>query len=414
MTVERTVLDNGVAIVTEQVPYLRSVTAGIWVPVGSRAETPGDSGIAHFIEHMLFKGTPRRKAVDISRAIEAVGGTMNAYTSREYTYFFAKAMEKDFPLLVDLLADIYRNSLFDEAELAREKSVILQEILMVDDTPEEYLSDFFNGYYWGGHPLGLPVQGTAGSVERFDRRQVVDYFGDRFRRQGIVVTVVGNLPHDIEASVFGEALASLDLKEPLALSPPTVPVRGSFLKRKPIEQVHLCLGAPAVSRKSERVFAMDVLNAILGGSSSSRMFQRIREERGLAYSVGSSLSVYADAGILEIYAGTGKEHVREVLAIAWDILDDLQGGGISDDEVSFAKELIKGNTLLSLESTGYRMSLLAMNEMFLDRREPPEEILSRVDAVTPEQVRALAADTLRRDGFTLAAVGDLPDGELGL
>jgi predicted Zn-dependent peptidase len=414
MTVERTVLDNGVAIVTEQVPYLRSATVGIWAPVGSRAETPGDSGIAHFIEHMLFKGTPRRKAVDISRAIEAVGGTMNAYTSREYTYFFAKAMEKDFPLLVDLLADIYRNSLFDEAELAREKSVILQEILMVDDTPEEHLSDFFNESYWGGHPLGLPVQGTAGSVERFDRERVVDYFGDRFRRRGIVVTVVGNLPHAVEASVFGEALSSMNLKEPLALSPPTVPVRGSFLKRKPIEQVHLCLGAPAVSRKSERVFAMDVLNAILGGSSSSRMFQRIREERGLAYSVGSSLSVYADAGILEIYAGTGKGHVREVLAIAGDILDELQGGGISDDEVSFAKELIKGNTLLSLENTGYRMSLLAMNEMFLDRREPPEEILVRVDAVTPEQVRALAADTLRRDSFTLAAVGDLPDGEMRL
>jgi len=285
---------------------------------------------------------------------------------------------------------------------------------MVDDTPEEYLGDLFSASYWGGHPLGLPVQGTAGSVERFDRRRVVDYFGDRFRRQGIVVTVVGNLPHEIEASVFGEALSSLELGEPLQLSPPSEPVRGSFLKRKPIEQVHLCLGAPAVSRKSDRLFAMDVLNAILGGSSSSRMFQRIREERGLAYSVGSSLSVYADAGILEIYAGTGKEHVREVLAIAGDILDELQAGGITDGEVALAKELIKGNTLLSLEGTGYRMSLLAMNEMFLDRREPPEEILSRVDAVTPEQVRVLAADTLRRDRFTLAAVGDLPDGELGL
>jgi predicted Zn-dependent peptidase len=163
MTVARSVLDNGIAIVTEKVPYLRSVTAGIWVPVGSRAETPHDSGMAHFIEHMLFKGTARRKAIDISRAIESVGGTMNAYTSREFTYFFAKSMEKDFSLLVDLLADIYRNSVFDEAELSREKNVILQEILMVDDTPEEFLSDFFNLSYWGGHPLGSPVQGTAES-----------------------------------------------------------------------------------------------------------------------------------------------------------------------------------------------------------------------------------------------------------
>ncbi len=414
MTVARTVLENGVSIVTERVPYLRSATVGIWVPVGSRAETQGDSGIAHFIEHMLFKGTHRRKAVDISRAIEAVGGTMNACTSREYTYFYAKAMEKDFPLLVDLLSDIYRNSTFDEAEFAREKSVVLQEILMVDDTPEEYLNDFFNGSYWGGHPLGLPVQGTADSVGRFDRRRIVDCFGDRFRRQGIVLTVVGNLPHEAAASGLGEAFSTMDLSDPLEHSVPSEPVRGSFLKRKPLEQAHLCLGAPAVSRKNDRIFGMDVLNAILGGSSSSRLFQGIREERGLAYSVGSSLSAYSDAGILEVYAGTGKEHVREVLGLAGDILDDLQGGGITDDEVAFAKELIKGNTLLSLESTGYRMSLLAMNEMFLDRRESPEEILARVDAVTPEQVRSLAAETLRRDRFTLAAVGDLPDGELGL
>jgi predicted Zn-dependent peptidase len=412
MTVARTVLQNGVSIVSEQVPHLRSVTAGIWVPVGSRSETPGDSGIAHFIEHMLFKGTGRRKALDIARSIESVGGTMNAYTSREFTYFFAKAMEKDFPLLVDLLTDIYRNSVFDEAELAREKSVILQEILMVDDTPEEYLSDFFNLAYWGGHPLGLPVQGTAESVERLDRRTVLNYFGDRFRRRGIVVTVVGNLPHAAAEAAFGDALSTLALGEPLQPVPPTEPVRGAFLKRKALEQAHLCLGAPAVSRKSEHAFAMDVLNAILGGSSSSRLFQQIREERGLAYAVGSSLSAFADAGILEIYAGTGKEDVREVLAVAGDIVDALRGGGIPDEEVAFGKELIKGNTLLSLESTGYRMSLLAMNEMYLDRREPPEEILARVDAVTPEQVRELAAGLLRRDRFTLAAVGDLPDGEL--
>ncbi|MBP2675448.1 MAG: peptidase domain protein, partial [Deltaproteobacteria bacterium] len=262
MTVARSVLDNGIAIVTEKVPYLRSVTAGIWVPVGSRVETPPDSGMAHFIEHMLFKGTVRRKAIDISRAIESVGGTMNAYTSREFTYFFAKSMEKDFPLLVDLLADIYRNSVFDEAELSREKSVILQEILMVDDTPEELLGDFFNLSYWGGHPLGFPVQGTAESVGRFDRPRVLEYFGDRFRRRGIIVTLVGNLSHETAAAALRDALSSLDLGDPLSAAPPSEPVRGTFLKRKALEQAHLCLGAPAVSRKSERVFAMDVVNAV--------------------------------------------------------------------------------------------------------------------------------------------------------
>jgi predicted Zn-dependent peptidase len=412
MSVARSVLENGVAIVTERVPYLRSATAGIWVPVGSRAEGPDDSGIAHFIEHMLFKGTVRRRAVDISRAIESVGGTMNAYTSREFTYFYAKAMEKDFPLLVDLLSDIYRNSVFEEAELAREKSVILQEILMVDDTPEEFLSDFFNRSYWGGHPLGYPVQGTAESVGRFDRRTVVEYFADRIRRRGIVVTVVGNIPHDTVVSSVREALGPLDLGEPLGVRPPPFPARGTFLQRKELEQAHLCLGAPAVSRRDERVFAMDVVNAVLGGSSSSRLFQQVREERGLAYSVGSSVTVYADAGILEIYVGTGREHIEEVLDVAGAVIDSLGNGGISDGDVAFAKELIKGNTLLSLENTMYRMSHLAMNEMFLDRLEPPEEVLSRVEAVTPAQVRELAAEVLRRDRFTLAAVGDLPEGEL--
>lgn len=408
MTVERTVIGNGISIVSERVPYLRSVTAGVWVPVGSRAERPAENGIVHFIEHMLFKGTASRQAIDLSRAIESVGGTMNACTSREFTYFYAKGLEKDFPLIVDLLSDIYQNSMFDETELSREKSVVLQEILMVDDTPEEFLNDFFNLSYWGGHSLGYPVQGTAKSVGRFDRKKVAGYFTDRFRRRGIVVTIVGNLAHNAVVDAIGEALGSMKLGEPLDVVPPPKPVSGSFLKRKRLEQAHLCFGAPAVSRKSEQIFAMDVINALLGGSSSSRLFHQVREELGLAYSVGSSISAYADAGVLEVYAGTAKEHVEEVIDVVGKIIDSMRDGGISDEEVSFAKELIKGNTLLSLESTMFRMSNLAMNEMFLDRLEPPEEILALVDAVRPDQVRELAGEVLRRDRFTLAAMGDLP------
>ena len=283
---------------------------------------------------------------------------------------------------------------------------------MVDDTPEEYLNDYFSASYWGGHPLGFPVQGTAESVGQIDRALLKGYFDDRFRRAGIVVTAVGNLPHAVVSEAFERALSSLPLGKPLLPVPPTAPVRGTFLKRRPLEQVHLCLGAPGVSRRSDRIYAMDVLNAILGGSSSSRLFQQVREERGLAYSVGSSLSAYADVGVLDIYAGMGRESAAEVLRVAGDVLDALQRGGIADEEVAFGKELIKGNTLLSLESTGYRMSCLAMNEMFLSRLEPPEAVLDRVDAVTPEEVRALAAEVLRRDRFTLAAVGDLPDAGL--
>lgn len=409
MTVARTVLDNGVTILSERIPHLVSATVGIWVPVGSRAESPSENGIGHFIEHMLFKGTPRRKAIDISREIESVGGSMNACTDREYVFFYAKVLARDFPLSIDILSDIYRNSTFEEGEMEREKGVVLQEILMVEDNPEEFLHDFFHESYWGGHPLGLPVQGTAGNLASFSREKVTGYFRDRFWRRGLIVTVVGNLPHERVVEEIGRALGTLRLGERHRAVPPPLPNRRTFLRKKPIEQLYLCLGAPAVSRTSDRKYAALVLNTLLGGSMSSRLFQRIREERGLAYSVCSSLSSYSDSGILKICVGTTPDKAREVLQMTSDILSELREGGIADDEVSLAREWIRGNLLLSLENAECRMSRMAMNEMFLGRIEPPGETLRRVDSVTPSRVRELAAEMLRRENFSLAAVGDLPE-----
>jgi predicted Zn-dependent peptidase len=410
MTVGKTVLESGVTIISEQVPHLFSATVGIWVSVGSRAESLPDNGISHFIEHMLFKGTARRKAIDISREIESVGGSMNAYTDREYTFFFAKALSKDFLLVADLLCDIFLNSRFDGEELEREKGVVLQEILMVEDSPEDYLHDFFHESYWGGHPLGFPIQGTSESVSAFDRERVMRYFGDRFRRCGTVVTVVGNLPHDQVVDAFARALGPLALGERLLPDAPPPPERGVFLKKRPLEQLHLALGAPAVSRRSEHKYVAYVLNTILGGSMSSRLFQEIREKRGLAYSIYSAISAYADSGILKICAGTSRDKGREVLTVTGEVVDGMREGRFEDGEVALAKELIKGNMLLNLEGAEYRMSRLAMNEMFLGRLEPPEEALRRVEEVTPEQVRKLAATMLDRERFSLAAVGDLPAG----
>ena len=410
MTVGKTVLDNGVTIVSERVPHLRSATAGIWVSAGSRVESPRDNGIGHFIEHMLFKGTSRRRALDISREIESVGGTMNACTEREYVFFFAKVLDRDFPLVVDLLADIYLNSLFDGEELEREKGVVLQEILMVEDNPEELLHDFFHESYWGGHPLGLPVQGTCGSVASFTRERVMDYFRDRFRRRGVVISVVGNLPHARIAEAFEKALAGLSLGERQVPDAAPRPGRGTYLKKRPLEQVHLCVGAPSVSKGSELKYVAHALNAILGGSMSSRLFQEVREKRGLAYSIFSAISSYADSGILKICAGTTKDKARELLDVTAEVLSDLRDGRIADEEVTMARELMKGSMLLSLESAEYRMSRLAMSEMFLGRTESHDESLRRVDAVTPDQVRELAATMLARERFSLAAVGDLPDG----
>ncbi|OGP33848.1 MAG: hypothetical protein A2X88_01880 [Deltaproteobacteria bacterium GWC2_65_14] len=409
MKVARTVLDNGVTILSEQVPHLVSTTVGIWVPAGSRGESPAENGIGHFIEHMLFKGTVRRKALDISREIESVGGNMNACTDREYVYFFAKVLSRDFSLAVDILSDIYLNSCFDSLELEREKGVVLQEILMVEDNPEEFLHDFFHESYWGGHPLGLPVQGTAGNVSEFSKGKVIGYFRDRFRREGLVVTVVGNLPHERVAEELERAFGPLRLGERHRPDASPSPRRETFLRQRPIEQVCLCLGAPAVPRTSDRKYIALILNAILGGSMSSRLFQEIREQRGLAYSVYSSLSAYTDSGILKICVGTTPDKVPEVLQVTSGVVEALCAGRFGDEEVAFARDLIKGNMLLSLENAEFRMSRMAMCEMFLGRFETPEETLGKVDAVTPDAVRELAAEMLCRERFTLAAVGELPD-----
>jgi predicted Zn-dependent peptidase len=409
MTVAKTILGNGITILSENVPYLRSATVGVWISGGSRDESPPENGIAHFIEHMLFKGTARRRAIDISREIESVGGTINAYTDREYIFFYAKVLTKDFPLVADLLSDIYMNSLFDGQELDREKDVILQEILMVEDSPEDLLHDFFHASYWGGHPLGLPIQGTSGNVAAFTRERVTEYFRDRFWRRGVIVSVVGNVPHEQVVDELQKVMGAFRLGERHVPGPAPAPQCGVFLRGRPIEQIHLCLGAPGVSRASEWKYAAHVLNAILGGSMSSRLFQEIREKRGLAYSVFSSLSSYADTGILKICAGTTPEKAGEVLKVTGEILSDLTDGRLSEEEIVLAKELIKGSMLLSMENPGFRMTRLAMNEMFLECLEDPMDEIRKVDAVTPDRVRELASGMLLRERFSLAALGDLAD-----
>ncbi len=410
MTIGRTVLDSGVTVVTEQVPYLRSATIGVWSEAGSRVEMPRDNGIAHFIEHMLFKGTARRRALDISREIESVGGTMNACTEREYVFFFAKVLARDFGLAVDILCDIYLNSLFDGEELERERGVVLQEILMVEDNPEDFLDDFFHEAYWRGHPLGLPIQGTSGSVAGFTRDRVASWFGDRFRRRGLIVSVVGDIEHARVADAFDRHLGFLRLDERRAPDAPPPPSRGVFLKERPIEQVHVCLGAPAIPRNSDRRYDAHVLNTILGGSMCSRLFQEVREKRGLAYAIASSMVMYSDSGIIKISAGASRDKVRELLSVVGGVLDEMRGGGVADDEVAMARELVKGSMILGLESAEYRMSRLAMNELLFGRIVEHDEALRRVEAVTAEKVRELAASLLRRESFAFAAVGDLPGG----
>lgn len=410
MAVERTALGRGVTVVSERIPHLRSVTVGVWVPVGSREEPPGEGGIAHFIEHMLFKGTSRRSAVDIARAIESVGGSMNAFTDREYTFFFVRSLAGDFPLAADLLCDITLDSVFDPVELARERDVVLQEILMVEDDPEDSLSDFFFESFWGGHPLGAPVQGTAATVSAFTRERVVEYFRGRFRRRGVVVSVVGNVSHAEVLSAFSRLSEAIPPAPQDAADAPPVPVRGVAARPRPLEQLHMLMGAPSVPRASAERFTALVLSTLLGGSMSSRLFQEVREKRGLAYSIGSSVCAFADAGVLTIGAGTQPGKARELLAVTGDVIDSVRSGAFGDAEVDLARELIKGSLLISMENPEFRMTRHAVNEIFLGRDETVEETLRELDAVTPARVRAFAAERLRRDRFFLAALGELPAG----
>ncbi|MGB5995504.1 MAG: pitrilysin family protein, partial [Candidatus Deferrimicrobiaceae bacterium] len=281
------------------------------------------------------------------------------------------------------------------------------EILMVEDSPEDLLHDFFHESYWGGHPLGLPIQGTSGNVAAFTRERVTEYFRDRLWRRGLIISVVANIPHERVVAEFERVMGFLSLGKRHFPETPPVPQRGMFLRERPIEQIHLCLGAPGVSRVSGLKYDAHVLNALLGGSMSSRLFQEIREKRGLAYSVFSSLSSYADTGILKICAGTTPDKAGEVLEVIGTVLSDLAEGRVEEEEVVLAKELIKGSLLLSMEDATFRMSKQAMHEMFLGRYEEPEEEIRRVNEVTTDSVRDIAATMLRRDGFSLAAVGDL-------
>lgn len=409
MPVGKTVLDNGVVLLSERVPWLHSVTAGIWVPAGSRNESRSFSGVSHFIEHLLFKGTGRRSALDISLEIESVGGHINAFTDREYTAFHAKALSRDFPLLVDILSDMLVDPSFDPVEYERERGVVLQEILMVDDNPEEFLHDAFQEFFYGDHPLGFPIQGTTESVGSFERDAVATFFRDLFRRQGMVVTVVGNLPHDEVVAAFSKTLGGLQLGPPPVVVAPSDPIPGVCLKERDIEQVQICLGAPALRRTSEERYASFLMNTVLGGSTCSRLFQEVREKRGLAYSVYSSLSPYADAGVLKIGAGTTPDQTVELLDVVGTVLDDLARGGVTDEEVERARAILRCSVLMGEESPDARMSRLALSEIFAGRYESPEEAIARIDATTPDEVRAVATRLLPRKRFSMAAVGKMPD-----
>ncbi len=410
--VNKTILDNGIRVISEEIDHVRSVSIGAWVEGGSRHENVLTSGAAHFIEHMLFKGTERRSAFDIAAAIDSVGGVMNAATGKELTSFYIKIPDYHAELAVDLLADIFTASRFDETEIGRERSVILQEIRMVEDTPDDYIHDFFEGMFWQGHPLGLPILGTRERVEAFSRSDLLQFFQSRYQGDRLVITAAGHLKHNQFVDLVSRSFGSLSGSSLCEKTEAPAARPGRAILPKELEQVHLIIGAPAPSAVSPQRHAGFLLNAVLGGSMSSWLFQEIREKRGLAYAIYSYLTSYMDTGLFGIYAGTGSEQVREVLALVREGMDRFSSQLLTETELRSAKELLKGNFLLGMESTDNRMTGLAKNEICFGRQVTPEEIIERIDKVDREEVRSLAREMFRPEAMTVAALGPVAEEDL--
>jgi predicted Zn-dependent peptidase len=410
------VLPSGLRVLTEKVPGVRSVAIGVWVGVGSRDESPGEAGASHYLEHLLFKGTAARGALEISASIEAVGGELNAFTSREHTCYYARVLDRDLPLAVDVVSDMVTASLLREDDVEAERGVILEEIAMHEDDPADLVHDVFSSAALGDGPLGRPVLGTTASIAALRQADIAEYYRVRYVPSATVVAVSGALDHD-------EALAAVvrawDAGSHLAGDPqPTrrgarrpYPGRGVRVSRRTSEQAHLILGTAGVSRHDDRRYALGVLSSILGEGMSSRLFQEIREKRGLAYSVYSFASHYADTGLFGIYAGVAPKRAAEVLTICREQLELVAADGITADELGRAQGQARGSLALGLEDTGARMSRLGKGELAHGEVLPVDETLARIDAVSLDDVNRMASELVGQP-LSLGAVGPFDVGEL--
>lgn len=406
--VHKTVLPNGLTVLSEFIPSVRSVAIGVWLRKGSRHETDADSGITHFVEHMVFKGTDRYSARDIAYAIDGLGGNLDAFTSKEITAFTAKVLDEHWPRALDVLGDMVRHPKFASDEIEREKGVVLEELKMDEDNPDYLLSTIFAGSFWPDHGMGRPVIGTRDTISAFDQDRLRQFFRATFHARNLLVTAAGNIDHESLAGetrkCFGDlngASADADPPAPTA-SPSTV------LHDKPsLEQAHLTLGVSAVSAKDPRRFAGFVLSTLLGGGFSSRLFQKIREEAGLAYSVYSDLGVFADAGCLAVGAGTAVEAVPAVLEYTMREFRDLKERPVPADELRRAKDHLKGSLMLSLESPGSRMANLARQDLYYGRVRSLDEVSEAVESVTAAQVQALANEWFDQPRIALSVLGNL-------
>jgi len=406
--IERAELPNGLVVVTEKMPHVRSVSVGVWLGTGSRGESPECNGIAHFIEHMVFKGTERHTAEEIAQSVDSVGGMLDAFTAKEMTCFNAKVLDEHLPIAFDMLSDLVLRPRFDEDDIAKEKQVVLEEIKMDEDNPEYLIHELFTQNFWRGHPLGRPILGTPETVSQFSRDALLQCFRSWYAPNNIVITAAGNLEHsrlvDLVSREFG------GVSRAGASAAQTTPRTHAAVEQRhksELEQVHIVLGVPSYPLAHERRYAASLLNIILGGGMSSRLFQNIRERQGLAYAIGSDLSPYTDSGVLSVYAGTSRESAAQLIQSVVEEFRRIRQEPVSAEELRRAKDHLKGSMMLSLESTSARMSNLARQAMYFNRFVSLDEMLASIEIVTREEVLTIARDFFEPGQIALTVLGNL-------
>ncbi|MBI4686917.1 MAG: insulinase family protein [Nitrospirae bacterium] len=405
---KKIILDNGIPLLTHVSKDTRSVCLGIWVKVGARHESPEKNGISHFLEHMVFKGTGKRTAKDIAIEIDSIGGELNAFTSRENTTFYVKVLDEYIEKSVDLLTDIFLNSLFPEVDIEKEKEIITEEIKMVEDTPDDYIHDLFSQSIWGENGLGQPILGTKNTIRAFTKEDINNHIKNYYGTQDIVVACAGNFNDELVARQLNSTIGRIErASSPKAGHSEKFNARLNIVK-KDLAEAHICLGVEGIPHGSEDRYSMHLINTVLGAGVSSRLFQEIREKRGLAYSVHSFNASYHDTGIWAVYAGTDAHHTEEVVNI---ITNEMRGLAktLSTEELRRAKDQLKGNLILGLESTGSKMTNIAKQEMYYGRYYSPEEIIKAVESVTMEDVMALCERLINNKPFAITVYGPVEE-----
>ncbi len=409
----KTVLDNGIRVITEKLPHSRVASVGVWIDVGSRDEHDLNSGSAHFVEHMLFKGTGNRTAQQIARELDVLGGAANAFTSRENTCLHATVLDSNLPKVVDLFTDLLSNSLFADDEIERERQVILQEINMVEDVPDDHIHDLFAALLWGKHPLGKTILGVQEIVAAMDSKKLQDYVSRYYVADRIVIAAAGSVDHDDFVSLWQDAFATFGNEKNgiQKRSKPAVLPAKKKIYSKPLEQVHVLLGTYGLCMVDEARFAYLLLNVLLGGNMSSRLFQEVREKRGLAYSIYSYIASYSDCGYLAIYLGVDRDSVNESIKLIDREINKLQDMPVSDTELSNTKDFVKSGLFLSMENMEVIMTRIARNEMYFGKYIPLEEVIDSIDHVGSGEIKELARQVFGSRSMTVAGLGPLENTE---